>query len=157
MELVAGRPVVRLMINGKGPYAFLVSTGAQTTVIDEKLAAELGAQAARPEKPKPGEKSVEPPKDKPKEQDKKAAAMLELDLEAGTTKLTKVAVLPTDITKYVAEAGLAGRSRGVLSLAAWKDHRRHAQLPAAIESDDRTWDAARGQRPGHLSARSRNR
>ena len=122
MELVSGRPVVRLMINGKGPYAFLVSTGAPRTVIDEKLAAELGLKPPVPEKPKPGEKSIEPPKDKPKEQDKKAAELLELDLEAGTTKLTKVAVLPTDITKYVADAGLAGRSRGVLSLAAWKDH-----------------------------------
>ena len=30
-------------------------------------------------------------------------------------------MLPTDITKYVAEAGLASRSRGVLSLSAWKD------------------------------------
>ena len=122
MELVSGRPVVRLMINGKGPYAFLVSTGAPMTVIDEKLATELGLKPPVPEKPKPGEKPVEPPKEKPKEQDKRAAAMLELDLEAGTTKLTKVAVLPTDITKYVADAGLASRSRGVLSLAAWKDH-----------------------------------
>jgi hypothetical protein len=122
LELVAGRAVVRLMVNGKGPYAFLVSTGAPVTVIDEKLAVELALKPPVPEKPKPGEKPVEPPKEKAREQDKRAAAMLELDLEAGTTKLTKVAVLPTDITKYVADAGLAGRSRGVLSLAAWKDH-----------------------------------
>jgi hypothetical protein len=116
MELVAGRPVIRLMVNGKGPYAFLVSTGAQTTVIDEKLAAELALKPPS-EKEKAGEKANE----KEKERDKKAPAMLELDLEAGTTKLPKVQVLATDITKYVAEAGLAGRSRGVLSLSAWKD------------------------------------
>ena len=115
MELVAGRPVVRLLVNGKGPYAFLVSTGAQATVIDEKLAAELALKPPPETKEKAGEKPTE------KEKDKRASGMLELDLEAGTTKLAKVAVLPTDITKYVAEAGLASRSRGVLSLSAWKD------------------------------------
>jgi hypothetical protein len=59
---------------------------------------------------------------KEKDRDKKAVPMLELDLEAGTTKLAKVPVLATDITKYMADAGLAGRSRGVLSLSAWKAH-----------------------------------
>jgi aspartyl protease len=118
MELVAGRPVIRLMVNGKGPYAFLVSTGAQMTVIDEKLAAEL---ALKPPSEKEKEKAGEKVNEKDKERDKKVPAMLELDLEAGTTKLAKVPVLATDITKYVAEAGLAGRSRGVLSLSAWKD------------------------------------
>ncbi|HYN08909.1 MAG TPA: aspartyl protease family protein [Vicinamibacterales bacterium] len=119
MELVAGRPVIRLMVNGKGPYAFLVSTGAQTTVIDEKLASEL---ALKPPSEKEKEKAGEKPNEKEKERDKKAPAMLELDLEAGTTKLPKVQVLATDLTKYVADAGLAGLSRGVLSLWAWKDH-----------------------------------
>jgi hypothetical protein len=119
MELVAGRPVIRLMVNGKGPYAFLVSTGAQTTIIDEKLASEL---ALKPPSEKDKEKAGEKTAEKEKERDKKAPAMLELDLEAGTTKLSKVQVLATDITKYVADAGLAGRSRGVLSLSAWKDH-----------------------------------
>jgi hypothetical protein len=120
MELVAGRPVIRLLVNGKGPYAFLVSTGAQTTIIDEKLASELALKPpSEKDKEKAGEKTTE--KEKEKERDKKAPAMLELDLEAGTTKLSKVQVLATDITKYVADAGLAGRSRGVLSLSAWKD------------------------------------
>ena len=142
MELVSGRPVIRLMVNGKGPYAFLVSTGAQTTMIDQKLAVELALKPPVPEKDKPnagsnGNGSGAPaakenangnPKENAKEnkeakdKDKKAVPLLELDLEAGTTKLAKVPVLATDITAFVAEAGLAGRSRGVLSLSAWKDH-----------------------------------
>jgi hypothetical protein len=139
MELVSGRPVIRLMVNGKGPYAFLVSTGAQTTMIDQKLAAELLLKPPVPEKDKPNagtgaNGNVSPngnanPNGNTKEnkearenKDKKAVPMLELDLEAGTTKLAKVPVLATDITAFVAEAGLAGRSRGVLSLSAWKDH-----------------------------------
>jgi Aspartyl protease len=115
MELVVGRPVVRLTVNGKGPYAFLVSTGATTTMIDEKLAAELLL------KPPVVEKDKEKEQAKEEKKDKKGPVILELDLEAGTTKLTKVQTLSTDITKYVADAGLAGRSRGVLSLSAWKN------------------------------------
>lgn len=127
MELVAGRPVIRMTINGKGPYAFLVSTGAQTTVIDQKLAEELQLKPPVPEKDKAADgKNGTAPKDngdakEAKEKEKRTPGMLELDLEAGQTKLTKVPVLATDISKYVAEAGLAARSRGVISLAVWKD------------------------------------
>ena len=143
MELVSGRPVIRLMVNGKGPYAFLVSTGAQTTMIDQKLAVELALKPPVPEKEKPNagpnangnakenangnarenaNGNAKENKEAKENKDKKAVPMLELDLEAGTTKLAKVPVLATDITAFVAEAGLAGRSRGVLSLSAWKDH-----------------------------------
>ena len=143
MELVSGRPVIRLMVNGKGPYAFLVSTGAQTTMIDQKLAVELALKPPVPEKDKPnagsngngtgtpsakenangnGKENAKENKEAKDNKDKKPVPLLELDLEAGTTKLAKVPVLATDITAFVAEAGLAGRSRGVLSLSAWKDH-----------------------------------
>ena len=144
MELVSGRPVIRLMVNGKGPYAFLVSTGAQTTMIDQKLAVELALKPPVPEKDKPNagsngngngtpttakenangnvKENAKENKEAKDNKDKKAVPLLELDLEAGTTKLAKVPVLATDITAFVAEAGLAGRSRGVLSLSAWKDH-----------------------------------
>src|SRR5262245_43008062 len=102
MELVSGRPVIRLMVNGKGPYAFLVSTGAQTTMIDQKLAVELALKPPVPEKDKPnagsnGSGNGTPnangtangnAKENPKEnkeakdnKDKKAVPLLELDLE----------------------------------------------------------------------------
>jgi len=42
MEIADGRPVVPVMINGKGPFRFIVDTGASHTVIDSSLAAEVG-------------------------------------------------------------------------------------------------------------------
>lgn len=37
-----GRPTASTMINGQGPFAFLVDTGSTTTVIAERLALQLG-------------------------------------------------------------------------------------------------------------------
>mgnify|MGYP000491974420 CR=1 FL=1 len=42
MDLTTRRPIVELLINGKGPYKFIFDTGSMTHVIDEKLSAELG-------------------------------------------------------------------------------------------------------------------
>jgi hypothetical protein len=39
---LGGRPMVEVRINGKGPYALLVDTGANVTVIDETFVKELG-------------------------------------------------------------------------------------------------------------------
>lgn len=38
-----GRPTASTMLNGKGPFAFMVDTGSTTTVISERLATLLGA------------------------------------------------------------------------------------------------------------------
>jgi hypothetical protein len=43
-----GRPVVEVMINGKGPYRFIFDTGASFNVIDSSLAAEIGKLTASP-------------------------------------------------------------------------------------------------------------
>ncbi len=37
-----GRPTASVMLNGKGPFAFLVDTGSTSTVLAERLAASLG-------------------------------------------------------------------------------------------------------------------
>ena len=42
MDLSTRRPVVELMINGKGPYEFIFDTGSMTHVIDEKLSEAFG-------------------------------------------------------------------------------------------------------------------
>ena len=42
MGSMAGRPTIDVMIDGKGPFRFLVDTGAGTTVINQDLAKELG-------------------------------------------------------------------------------------------------------------------
>lgn len=41
IDLGSGRPVVDLLLNGRGPYRFILDTGAGGTVIDRELAAEL--------------------------------------------------------------------------------------------------------------------
>ncbi len=45
MQDWGGRPVVDVRINGKGPYRFIVDTGADGTVINGDLVAELSLQA----------------------------------------------------------------------------------------------------------------
>lgn len=39
---IGGRPVVEVTINGRGPYPFILDTGATDTVIDSGLSSELG-------------------------------------------------------------------------------------------------------------------
>jgi len=41
MESFGGRPVVEVSINGKGPYDFILDTGANITVVDAALSQEL--------------------------------------------------------------------------------------------------------------------
>ncbi len=47
---VARRMSVPVMVNGKGPFRFIVDTGADTSVLARELAAELGLAAGRPQK-----------------------------------------------------------------------------------------------------------
>jgi hypothetical protein len=41
MQDVEGRPIIDLKINGKGPYRFVLDTGATTTVVSDELSREL--------------------------------------------------------------------------------------------------------------------
>lgn len=45
MQDMGGRPVVELKINGKGPYRFVLDTGATTTVVSDELSRELSLTA----------------------------------------------------------------------------------------------------------------
>lgn len=45
MQDMGGRPVVELKINGKGPYRFILDTGAVTTVVSDELSRELSLSA----------------------------------------------------------------------------------------------------------------
>jgi hypothetical protein len=45
---IGGRPMVDVTINGKGPYPFILDTGADFTGIDETLAAELNLPSGTP-------------------------------------------------------------------------------------------------------------
>lgn len=41
-ELVNNRPFIKIMVNGKGPFRFVIDTGASMSVLSDKTAAELG-------------------------------------------------------------------------------------------------------------------
>ncbi len=43
-ELINNRPFVKLMINGKGPFRFVIDTGASMSVLSDKTAAALGVK-----------------------------------------------------------------------------------------------------------------
>src|SRR5215472_13498903 len=45
MQDMGGRPVIEVMINGKGPYRFILDTGAVTTIVSEDLSRELSLSA----------------------------------------------------------------------------------------------------------------
>jgi hypothetical protein len=45
MQDMGGRPIVELKINGKGPYRFILDTGAVTTVVSDDLSRELSLTA----------------------------------------------------------------------------------------------------------------
>ncbi len=46
MSDLGGRPVIRVMINGQGPYALILDTGASITVLDSDLQKELALPRA---------------------------------------------------------------------------------------------------------------
>jgi hypothetical protein len=99
LELVASRPLVRVNVNGKGPFAFLLSPEADTTLVDRTFSADLDL---KPQKGASG------------------GSQLEVSLEIGSTKTTVPAVL-TDMAQFVPEFGQAARPRGIIALAVWKD------------------------------------
>jgi hypothetical protein len=86
-------------LNGKGPFAFLLSPEAETTLIDRALAAELNI----------------------KPRSSAAGASLEVALELGSTKSAGVPAALTDMAQFVPEFGPATRPRGVISLSIWKN------------------------------------
>lgn len=43
-ELINNRPFVKIMINGKGPFRFVIDTGASMSVLSDKTAAALGVK-----------------------------------------------------------------------------------------------------------------
>ncbi len=43
-ELINNRPFIKVMINGKGPYRFVIDTGASMSVLSDKAAAALGVK-----------------------------------------------------------------------------------------------------------------
>ncbi len=101
MELLASRPLIRVTVNGQGPFPFLIGPEEQTTLIDAGLAEALKVR----ERPS-GEGAPEPV----------------VELGFGSNKTFKVPVSVTDLARFMPEFAPAVRPRGIISLLAWKDH-----------------------------------
>jgi hypothetical protein len=100
MELVASRPLVRVKINGQGPFAFLLDPEAMQTVIDARLIETLKIVPL-----KNADGSIE----------------RRVDLEIGPSKLENVAFEQRELGRLVPELGLPGQPRGVIGLNLWAD------------------------------------
>lgn len=73
MEVMANRPVVRVTVNGQGPYAFLIVPEDQPTQIDKELADALKFKELVKEAEKATEKAEKAAKELVKEAEKAAA------------------------------------------------------------------------------------
>jgi hypothetical protein len=73
MELMSGRPVIRVTVNGQGPYAFLIVPEDQATQIDRELADTLKFKELVKEAEKATEKADKAAKELVKEAEKAAA------------------------------------------------------------------------------------
>ena len=98
MELLASRPLVRVNVNGKGPFAFLLSAEDETTQVDRALAAELNV---KPQTHAGG------------------GTQIGVTFELGTTKTTVTASV-ADIAQSFPEFGPAALPRGIMSLSMWE-------------------------------------
>lgn len=110
LELLANRPIVRLAINGHGPFPFLVVPDAPITGVDAELADLLKIRARAPGDGQPDplfELAVVPP-------DPIAAAL--------TPPVTfEVPVGTVNVSAYMPDFTSAAGPRGIISLATWPD------------------------------------
>ncbi len=109
LELLANRPLVRVTVNGQGPFAFLIAPEDRQTRIAPELAEALKLRS---------EKNVE----------------LTVELGWGgnepaipgvpqnSAQTVKVSVSIEDISGVTPEFTAAMRPRGIISLSAWNDH-----------------------------------
>jgi hypothetical protein len=101
MELLGGRPVIRVKINGQGPFALLIAPEAPLTLIDQTLAPELKLKTRNEGGP---------------------TAQVDVEMELGTNKLANLRVDVTDMERFVAEGAATSRPRGVISASMWPNH-----------------------------------
>jgi hypothetical protein len=101
IELLASRPIIRLMINGQGPVAFLIDPLAPRVLIDPTLVESLALKAV----PNPA-----------------GRAEVRIDIGLGSASFPGVVAEVANTGRLVPEIGPAGQPRGVLNALLWKDH-----------------------------------
>jgi hypothetical protein len=98
--LLASRPVVRIMVNGQGPFAFLIDPLAPRALIDQTLVESLDL---KPHPSGTGRTDVQ------------------IELGIGSSTLRDVVAEVANTTRLVAEFGPGGQPRGVLGAPLWND------------------------------------
>jgi uncharacterized protein YceK len=140
MELFGGRPVVSVHINGKGPFQFILDTGAGGTVVDQELARELGLpDKGRTLAGRPGASAPVP------------AMVTRIDqLELGQAQVSGLFAVSLDLSTVLSGSQAP---RGVLSAASFpgllitfdypekRVELRTGELPAADDQTISAWDA----------------
>jgi hypothetical protein len=99
IELLAGRPILRLMVNGQGPMAFLIDPLAPHVTIDQTLVESLALKT----QPRPGDRE-----------------QVQIDIGIGAANFPGVAAEISNTSRLVPELGPAGQPRGVLNASLWK-------------------------------------
>ena len=105
-ELFANRPVVRVSINGQGPFPLLIGPEEQQTHIDPELAEVLKLREPEPGKLGPDGKPLPP---------------LAIDVTFNPQYSTKIEIAIQPLTRVASEFPEAMRPRGVISLSAWRN------------------------------------
>ena len=100
IELLASRPIVRIMVNGQGPFAFLIDPLAPRVLVDQTLVEALALKG------QPGATG---------------RTDVQIDLGIGSAAFKAVVAEVANTGRLVAELGPAGQPRGVLNAAVWKD------------------------------------
>jgi Aspartyl protease len=104
LELLQGRPVVSLTVNGAGPFRFLIDPAASSSQLDVRLIEELKLRA-------PERRNATGPS--------ATADSRFVDLQMGTLALSGVEVQPVDMASIVPEFTAATRPRGLLGGSVW--------------------------------------
>lgn len=98
MELLASRPIVRVKVNGEGPYAFLIDPLAPRVLIDQTLAEALELKTQR-------------------SADDRDEALI--DIGIGSATFRGIAAQVGKTSRLVPEFGPEGQPRGVLNTSVW--------------------------------------
>ena len=100
LELVAGRPIVSVQVNGRGPFRFLIDPLATMTRLDAAVADQLKVH-------------------RPPQAGGQAPAAYRIDLQIGDVAVRDVEMEPIDMVAMAAGFGPTARPNGILGGSVW--------------------------------------
>jgi hypothetical protein len=129
IELLANRPLIRIRINQKGPFAMLVDPTAPTTVVDQSLVTEL---ATRPQSDR----------------------TVQVEMEFASGHFSNVTATVGDVSNIVPDLTVA-RPRGIIGRVGMAGS-THLDRVRSLASVDRHRQSAPDKLAGHLRSRTRS-